>query len=151
MKKLILPAIAAIALIACNSTADNTPVNEDSLALVQKQNALQDSANFTTVQWIDSTSKDLGQVKKGQVIEIPYTIKNTGDKPLIISDVLPSCGCTVADKPEKPIMPGNEEKVIAKFDSQGQANGVHVKNITVRANTTPFTDHVLNFKVDVVD
>ena len=151
MKKFLFSGIIAFAMISCNSDADNKNLNQDSLALVQKQSALKDSANFTTAEWVDSTSKDQGKVKKGQVIEIPFTIKNTGDKPLIISEVIPGCGCTVADKPEKPIMPGSEEKIVAKFNSEGQSNGVHVKNITVKANTKPFTDHVLNFKVDVTD
>ncbi len=124
--------------------------SNDSLAIAEKQNALKDSSNFTTAQWMDSTTKDLGKVKQGQVIEIPYTIMNTGDKPLIISQVQPGCGCTVAEKPEKPIMPGKEEKIVAKFDSKGQNPGVHVKNVTVKANTKPFTDHLLNFKVEVV-
>lgn len=151
MKKILLPLVAGVILIACNSASENANLNQDSLALVQKQNALKDSSNFTTVEWIDSTSKDQGKVKKGQTIEIPYTIKNTGDKPLVISEVIPGCGCTVADKPEKPIMPGGEEKIIAKFNSEGQSTGIHNKNITVKANTKPFTDHVLNFKVDVID
>lgn len=151
MKKLILPALIAIVLFACNSGANNSTVNADSLALVERQNALKDSANFTTAEWLDSTTKDLGKVKKGQTIEIPYTIKNTGDKPLIISSVEPACGCTVADKPEKPIMPGSEEKIVARFNSESQGLGVHVKDVTVRANTTPFTDHTLNFKVEVTE
>jgi len=151
MKKIFFPLIAAFTIVSCNNNSNSSVKNEDSLALVQKQNALQDSANFTTIEWVDSTSKDQGKVKKGQVIEIPYSIKNTGDKPLIISEVLPGCGCTVAEKPEKPILPGKEEKIVAKFNSEGQSNGVHIKNITVRANTLPVTDHILTFKVDVID
>lgn len=151
MKKLIFSILAGVVIVACNSNADNAAQNQDSLDQVQKANALSDSANFTTVEWTDSISRDLGKIKKGQVIEIPYTVKNTGDKPLIISEVVPACGCTVADKPEKPIMPGNEEKIIAKFNSESQAAGMHMKNVTVRANTKPFTEHVLSFKVEVTE
>ena len=151
MKKLIFSVLAGMVIVACNSNADNSAQNQDSLDQVQKANALSDSVNFTTAEWTDSTVRDLGKIKKGQVVEIPYTIKNTGEKPLIISEVIPGCGCTVADKPEKPIMPGKEEKIVSKFNSAEQAIGVHVKNITVKANTTPFTEHVLTFKVDVVE
>lgn len=151
MKKLFFFAGLSVALISCNLNADNNSANRDSLALAEKQHALKDSANFTTIKWVDSTNRNLGKVKKGQVIEIPYTIMNTGNKPLIISEVSPGCGCTVAEKPEKPILPGKEEKIVAKFDSKGQSNGEHIKNIIVRANTKPLTQHVLNFKVEVTD
>lgn len=151
MKKFIFPVFAAMVLIACNDAASGSAEQKDSVTIAEKQNALKDSANFTTAEWTDSVNQDLGKVKKGQTIEIPYTIKNTGTKPLIISSVEPGCGCTVADKPEKPIMPGSEEKIIAKFDSKNQATGPHSKSIIVRANTSPATDHMLSFKVEVVD
>ncbi|MGJ7033741.1 DUF1573 domain-containing protein [Niabella hirudinis] len=152
MKKGLFIFVAAATLIACKNTSGKTgEASEDSLATVQKEKALTDSANFTTAVWVDSTFKDVGKVKKGQIVEIPFTIKNTGDKPLVIGSVTPGCGCTVGEKPEKPIMPGEEGKVVAKFNSAGQSEGSHNKNMTVRANTKPFTESVLNFKVEVVN
>lgn len=127
---------------------------EDNAATIeQKQGALKDSSNFTKIQWIDadSTNKDMGKVKKGQTIEITYHFKNVGDKPLVIASVLPGCGCTVADKPEEPIAPGEEGKIVGKFDSKNQTATVHQKSINVSANTKPSTEHPLLFKVDVVE
>ncbi|MCD2421692.1 DUF1573 domain-containing protein [Niabella pedocola] len=151
MKKGLLVIVAAATLIACkNSSGKGGSASGDSITTAQKETALTDSANFTTAVWVDSTFKDIGKVKKGQIVEIPFTIKNTGDKPLVIVSVSPGCGCTVGEKPEKPIMPGEEGKVVAKFNSEGQAEGSHNKNMVVRANTKPFTETVLNFKVEVV-
>lgn len=151
MKKvLFLFAVTGI-LAACNSGSGSSAGNKDSLSNEQKQDALKDSANFTTAVWIDSTFQDIGKVKKGQVVEIPYVIKNTGDKPLIISSVQPGCGCTVGEKTETPILPGKEGKVVAKFNSEGQAEGSHNKNIVVKTNTKPFTETVLYFKAEVVN
>lgn len=151
MKRLIFIFSLAAGMAACNGAGNNNsgakaPIN-DSL----KQEALKDSANFTTVQWVDSTFKDIGNVKKGQTVEIPFVVKNTGTKPLIITSVQPGCGCTVAEKPEQPIMPGKEDKIVAKFNSEGQSAGAHSKNVTVTANTTPLTQHVLVFKVNVTE
>lgn len=155
MKNVLFLLFLSAAIAACNSNGSNnnsskisaTTVLTDSL----KNLAIKDSANFTTVQWIDSTFHDVGDVKKGQIVEIPYVLKNTGDKPLIISSVSPGCGCTVAEKPEKPIMPGKEEKIVAKFNSEGQSPGEHSKNIIVTANTKPLTQHALIFKVNVTE
>lgn len=149
MKRLVLIISAAAALIACNSNGENKTTGNGPLTDSLKQEALKDSSNYTTISWVDSTFKDLGDVKKGQVVEVPYTVKNTGDKPLIISSVQPGCGCTVAEKPEKPVLPGKEEKIVAKFNSEGQSEGSHSKTIIVTANTKPFTQHTLTFKVNV--
>ncbi len=149
MKRLVLIISAAAALVACNSNGNNKTAGDAPLSDSLKQQALKDSSNFTTVTWVDSTFKDLGDVKTGQVVEIPFVVKNTGDKPLIISSVQPGCGCTVAEKPEKPVLPGKEEKIVAKFNSEGQSEGSHTKTVVVTANTKPFTQHTLTFRVNV--
>ncbi|MGE9310224.1 DUF1573 domain-containing protein [Niabella sp. CJ426] len=149
MKRLVLIISAAAALVACNSNGENKTASDAPLTDSLKQEALKDSSNFTTISWVDSTFKNLGDVKKGQVVEIPFVVKNTGDKPLIISSVQPGCGCTVAEKPEKPVLPGKEEKIVAKFNSEGQSEGTHTKTVVVTANTKPFTQHTLTFQVNV--
>ncbi|WP_114788917.1 DUF1573 domain-containing protein [Niabella yanshanensis] len=149
MKRLVLIISAAAALVACNSNGENKTATDTPLTDSLKQEALKDSSNFTTISWVDSTYKNLGDVKKGQVVEIPFLVKNTGDKPLIISSVQPGCGCTVAEKPEKPVLPGKEEKIVAKFNSEGQSEGTHTKTVVVTANTKPFTQHTLTFQVNV--
>ncbi len=148
MKRLIL-ILSTAAIAACNGGNHNNNIAEMPLTDSLKQVAMQDSANYTTANWVDSTFKNLGNVKTGQTVEIPFTIQNTGNKPLIISSVEPGCGCTVANKPEKPVMSGQEEKIIAKFNSEGQSEGPHTKTITVRANTRPSAQHILSFQVNV--
>jgi hypothetical protein len=106
-----------------------------------------DSANFTTIQWIDSI-KNFDKIVEGQKLEVVYHFKNTGNKPLVITDVVPGCGCTVADKPAEPIMPGKEGEIKAAFDSQGKA-GQQQKYITVKANTKPVQSFSLQFMVEV--
>jgi Protein of unknown function (DUF1573) len=104
----------------------------------------------TTIQWLDSTTLDLGSIKEGQILEVQYHFKNTGDKNLVIEDVSASCGCTVAEKPEKPIAPGKEDVIKAKFDSRSKS-GPQFKTLMVTANTTPEKVHNLSFKVQVTE
>lgn len=151
MKRFIFILSLAAGVAACNGEGGNNSKADTPLTDSLKQEALKDSASFTTIKWVDSTFKDLGKVKKGQIVEIPFTVKNTGTKPLIISSVQPGCGCTVAEKPEKPILPGEEDKIVAKFNSEGQSVGAHSKTVTVKANTTPYTQHILTFKVEVTE
>jgi hypothetical protein len=109
--------------------------------------AMADSANFTTVQWLDSV-KNFGRIMEGQKLEVIFRLKNTGKKPLVIQSVTPSCGCTVPQIPEEPVMPGAEANIKAVFDSQGRT-GTNHKTLTVVANTIGNQSHVLEFNVEV--
>lgn len=90
---------------------------------------------------------DFGTIEEGKTVEYSYTLKNTGEAPLIIQDARPSCGCTVPDWTKQPIPPGSSGFVKAKFDSKGKP-GIQNKTITVVANTYP-KQTVLRFKAMV--
>lgn len=89
----------------------------------------------TKVQIID-TVYNFGQVKEGELVEYSYRFKNIGDKPLVVSSAKASCGCTVPEKPEKPIAPGEIGTIKVKFDSKGRP-GQAEKIITVLSNADP--------------
>lgn len=143
--------IANVFVSCMNSDASGRHTTEDSLQHAQRLNATSDTANFTSLQWLDSTYQDLGKVKQGQVAEVSWRLKNAGNKPLIIAQVSPGCGCTVAEKPEEPIMPGGESIIRAKFNSSGQHAGEHRKSISVTANTKAATNYQLSFRAEVTE
>lgn len=60
-----------------------------------------------------------------------FEFTNTGDAPLIITNVLSTCGCTVPTKPTAPIMPGKTGKIDIKYN---MAPGPIRKTITVESN-----------------
>lgn len=155
MRKTLIALIAGLAIMACNTSDKKTDDQKrredfvkDSTASAEKMKVMNDTANFTSLQWLDSTSLNLGKVKEGKQVEVSYRFKNTGDKPLVIVNVTASCGCTVPEKPEQPIAPGQEGVIKAKFDSQGR-KGVNDKHISVDANTKPSRSHTLSFQVEV--
>lgn len=145
--KFSLLIVTALILLACNSSDKKVanPEKADST-----KNVI-DSTSVTTIQWLDSTEQNLGKAKEGQVLEISWRFKNSGDKPLIFSDVHPGCGCTLADKPEQPVAPGEEGVIKAKFDTKGRLHS-QFKQIFVKANNSnknsPGED-ILAFKVEV--
>ncbi|MEO7960285.1 MAG: DUF1573 domain-containing protein [Ginsengibacter sp.] len=94
--------------------------------------AVQDS---TTVQLIDSVY-NFGKVQDGAMVEYSYRFRNTGNKPLIVSNAVASCGCTVPEKPEEPIKPGETGFLKVVFNSKGRVGQVH-KEITVYSNAYP--------------
>lgn len=152
MEKIFIIFILGISITACNETDKKeadviTPKNEQPGSL---DKALEDSVNFTTIHWLDSTYQDLGKVEEGQVVDVAFRFKNTGDKPLIISSVSTSCGCTtIPEKPKEPFAPGQEGVIKAKFDSKNMA-GERIREVFVSANTKKSTSHILLLRVDVV-
>lgn len=139
--KYFLALISAAIFIGCDY-ADKTPGGSSNVP----KEAL-DSAKFTTIQWIDS-SKNYGKITEGQKLDVSFRFKNTGDKPLIIIDVKPGCGCTAAEPPKEPVAPGAEGLIKATFNSQGKP-GHNSKDIYVEANTKGTKSHTVHFEVDV--
>ncbi|TAL42288.1 MAG: DUF1573 domain-containing protein [Chitinophagaceae bacterium] len=145
MKKLFFGILASVVIVACTISDKKTSATGDA---AMASNPLMDSINFTTIQWLDSTFKNLGKVNEGQKVEVTFFFKNTGDKPLIITSATASCGCTVPSPPKEPIAAGQEGKITAEFNSQGRP-GFNTKEIFVTANTKPSISHTLTFQVEV--
>jgi hypothetical protein len=139
--------LSAVAFSACIDEAE-TPAGMVAAESEKMATATADSANFTTVQWIDSV-KDLGSIREGEKLEVSFRFRNAGQKPLIVQSVSASCGCTVPEKPEKPLMAGEEGVIKAVFDSKGRP-GMNHKTISVMTNTTGTTNHTLEFNVNVI-
>ena len=143
--------IAAGMLFACSNTDKNTTGSNTAVAgtAIDKTAALNDSANYTQIQWMDSTMQDLGKLQDGQVVDIAWRFKNVGTKPLIVAQVQAGCGCTVAEKPEQPIAPGGEGIIRAKYNSKGQSMGTQRKTVTATVNTAQQT-YPLEFMVNII-
>jgi hypothetical protein len=84
-----------------------------------------------------STVFNAGTVYKGEVIKAVFEVENTGDHPLVFGEVRPSCSCTVAKKPTKPLLPGKRTKIVAEVNTDNlHTKRIH-KVVTVMTNTSP--------------
>jgi hypothetical protein len=82
---------------------------------VMAQTKADDVAKFNT------EKHDFGKIKQGVPVTFNFEIKNIGDKPLVVENASASCGCTVPEKPEKPINPGATGKVKVQFSAAAVA------------------------------
>lgn len=89
----------------------------------------------TRVQMIDSVFA-IGKIKEGENASFSYRFKNIGNKPLVISAANASCGCTVPEKPEQPIMPGETGYIKVVFHSKGRVGPIQ-KEVQVLSNAYP--------------
>lgn len=79
-----------------------------------------------------------------------FEFTNTGDAPLIITNVLSTCGCTVPSKPTEPILPGKTGKIDVKYN---MSTGPIRKTITVESNAVNVEEGrvVIKIKGEVVE
>ena len=82
----------------------------------------------------DKEVHDLGVVLWKHPAIATFTIKNEGDKPLVISNVTTSCGCTDAEWTKTPIAPGATGKITSTFDAK--ALGRFQKSVGVYCNAS---------------
>jgi hypothetical protein len=134
-------------------------------ALFNKLNLRENSANAATVTTVPEPSKtiikdrpktsvkfdkdtfDFGVIKDGDLVEHTYKFRNTGANPLMIDDVIATCGCTIPSYTKTPIAPGQNGEIKISFNSKGKAGNVS-KSITVISNADQ--DRIpLHFKATV--
>ena len=63
------------------------------------------------------TAIDYGKIDKGSEKKRVFEFTNIGDAPLVIKQVVSTCGCAVSKKPENPIMPGKKGKIEVSYDT----------------------------------
>ena len=97
----------------------------------------------------EKTVIDYGTINKGEDGIREFVFRNSGNAPLIISNVKSTCGCTIPKKPEKPILPGESEKIQVKYDTKRV--GFIRKSITVSSNAASTPTTILKIKGQVVD
>ena len=132
MKKLIL-SLSVLSLIAFTSCKEDATkkIDESNVAAAAERDAV--ASNFPVMEFTE-TEHDFGEIEAKQNVETVFTYKNTGNAPLIITDIKSSCGCTVPqDWSREPLAVGESGQFTVKFNGSG-SNKV-TKTITVTANT----------------
>lgn len=83
----------------------------------------------------ETTTHDFGDVKEtGGPAAFEFKFKNTGDQPIIISNVQASCGCTTPDWTKTPVAPGQSGFIKAQYNPLGRP-GQFNKSLTVTSNS----------------
>ncbi|MBR6539043.1 MAG: DUF1573 domain-containing protein [Bacteroides sp.] len=81
---------------------------------------------------IDNETFDMGEVEWNHPATARFNVINTGDKPLVISEIIPDCACSVAQWTMQPIAPGEKGMIEVAFDAK--ALGSFHKSVAVMSN-----------------
>jgi len=109
--------------------------NQREKEVAKNENQLPANNQKTTIKMIDSVF-NFGKIKDGEKVVFSFRFENTGAQPLIIASASPTCGCTVADKPDQPVAPGERGFIKVVFDSKGRVGPVH-KEVGIISNAEP--------------
>jgi hypothetical protein len=91
----------------------------------------------TTKMQLTATEHDFGTFKEEAGRQtFDFIVTNTGTEPLVIQNVVASCGCTTPDWTKQPIPAGSKGKVTAIYDPANRP-GPFNKTLSVYTNTKP--------------
>ncbi|RDK84324.1 DUF1573 domain-containing protein [Marinirhabdus gelatinilytica] len=82
----------------------------------------------------DVETLDYGKIAQNSDGTRTISFTNTGDAPLVISEVKSSCGCTVPTYSKAPILPNATGEITVKYNTSKV--GAFTKKITVLSNAT---------------
>lgn len=132
MKKVFLALSFVVALGFTSSCKENaaSKINASNVEVAAERD---EASKKVPVMSFEKSEHDFGTIEQGTPQETVFKFTNTGNAPLIITDATSSCGCTVPQKPDGPVAPGETGELVVRFNGQG--NGQVTKDITVTANT----------------
>lgn len=123
-----------VSSIAAEELTDEELENEVKAIEAEEKAKLEaEIANRTSISF-ENLVYNFGKVRPNTDNNYKFKFTNSGKKPLIISNVKASCGCTTPYKPEKPILPGKTDVIEVNFHPKPSQVGEISKTITVEAN-----------------
>lgn len=87
------------------------------------------------------SSHEFGDIFQGDRVTHTFTYENTGNEPLIISNVRTTCGCTATNWDREPLAPGDTASITVNFNSAGKMN-MQNKVVTIMSNAVNSTERI---------
>src|SRR5690606_23041390 len=98
----------------------------------------------------DKKTHDFGDIIQGDKVEHTFHFTNTGNEPLIITNVQVTCGCTVPKGwPREPSPPGGKGELTVAFNSTGKL-GRQNKPVTIVSNAVNTDGNQISFTTNIL-
>lgn len=119
-------------VIAIGNPIQNPKVKALYLSLIDKHRTFEHKAPAITTVDCDSTVYNLGKIVFGETKKFFIALKNSGNTPLVISDILSSCGCITPTYSHSPTNPLGELLISAELNNHEE--GFFEKTISIYCN-----------------
>lgn len=87
------------------------------------------------------STHEFGDIFQGERVTHTFTYENTGNEPLILSDVRTTCGCTATNWDREPLAPGETAEITVNFNSAGKM-GMQNKVVTILSNAVNSSERI---------
>lgn len=126
-------------VVAMGDPVKNPKVKELYLNVIAGRKTQTEMEHTKTTAEVSHATIDLGTFHWKEKQDTIVTLMNTGERPLVIHDIVTSCGCTVADYDKRPAQPG--ESIFINMSYMAEHPEHFNKTIVVYCNAeqSPFT------------
>ncbi|MEO8172707.1 MAG: DUF1573 domain-containing protein [Sediminibacterium sp.] len=140
MKKIFLglTLILSASVITVSAQTNATPAK----AVSNTASAAQATISFKEPEF----THDFGAIPQGTPVSYNFIFTNTGKAPLVLSNAVGSCGCTVAEWPKEAIAPGKTGAIKVTYNAASP--NTFDRTVTLSSNATN-PSVVLHIKGDV--
>ena len=108
-------------VVAIGSPVLNPKIKDLYLEIITGKKRVGADKSVTTVS-MDQSEKNFGNIPLNEKREHVFKLVNTGNKPLVVYDVVTSCSCTKAEYSMEPVRPGDtlDLKVVYHAEDKGR-------------------------------
>lgn len=135
-------------IVAIGSPFDNPKIRKLFIDIVSNKTGM--DSPFTGSQTevkVEQSCVDLGEFSQEEEEQIVFKLKNIGQNPLVINDVVSSCGCMAVKFSKEPIQPESTTEVVVFYKSDQK--GYFSKSLQLYCNTKNYP-LVLNVKGNAI-
>ncbi|MDR2811230.1 MAG: DUF1573 domain-containing protein [Tannerellaceae bacterium] len=122
-------------IVVIGNPIQNLAVKELYLKRISGKNDSADIQIETSVA-VDTSEIDMGTFGKSETKQAMFTLRNTGNSPLVIADVVVTCGCATIEFDKYPAAPSEVLKVVVNMTPKD--SGFFSETITVKTNTKEY-------------
>jgi len=135
IKQTSLCLVAVAFLLSCNSNSNKAATTHQDTTVQASRDTTASSVEELGEISFAEKEFNFGSIPEGKIVNHTFEFTNTGQAPLILSQVNASCGCTTPEYSKAPILPGQKGLISVAFNSQGQV-GKQQKIVTVMSNAS---------------
>lgn len=105
-------------VVAMGDPVKNPKVKELYLNVIAGRKTQTEMEHTKTTAEVSHATIDLGTFHWKEKQDTIVTLMNTGERPLVIHDIVTSCGCTVADYDKRPASPGQGIQIRISYNAE---------------------------------
>ncbi|HHN48455.1 MAG TPA: DUF1573 domain-containing protein [Bacteroidales bacterium] len=98
----------------------------------------------------DKETHDYGEIFMHGDGNCVFTFTNTGNEPLLLTNVRAGCGCTVPQWPREPVLPGDSAEIKVRYTTLNRPHSIN-RSIVVTSNAINKPSLVIRLKGKVVE